>query len=506
MSLLHEEIGIFKSINEYFEDESLGIKEVLEDLRSATEEFGYELNDHDMKYMVLRELLDNFIQLGIKEKAYNMLDLIHVLKYEEYSQKIKKEFTKFDPSKRWSNTLKKVYFVQIRKTMDDRFMYVYPYTNFVKDCLNSDNSDLHINWSNLEESIQEFDNDIHDVWLGEPFPMADLGDIIYPPMYFPVLFFEKDTNENKADFEFFNNYKIAWQPHWDDLTFDEIGRRAAALLDNSLYRAFPELNMISITPYEGEECKGFLLINDETPDVELHEPVRLDEHKRIRKLLEISDGNLILLVKPLTLIAYGFKVKKNNKEKFNGIFIEFKSKFNWHCSIDNTPIFHSDNSQIRLPITDAKDIDPMEIAIKNVFKNSSKVTDRDIILLNKLVVTAKQQKKGTILVILEEQTAKDEALRLTQSCTRITPKKLNIQLLNRFSGIDGAIILDNKGVCHAIGVILDGEIDTRDPGRGARYNSSLRYFKTKENAKIPCLLVVVSEDGHISILPDELEN
>lgn len=99
-----------------------------------------------------------------------------------------------------------------------------------------------------------------------------------------------------------------------------------------------------------------------------------------------------------------------------------------------------------------------------------------------------------------------EATRLTQSSTLIKPKKLNLQLLKRLSGIDGAIILDTKGTCHAFGVILDGRITKGDPGRGARFNSAHRYFRTKEEEEVPCVLLIVSEDGHVSILPEEFEN
>ncbi|TKJ03439.1 hypothetical protein FC695_14065, partial [Bacillus cereus] len=37
-----------------------------------------------------------------------------------------------------------------------------------------------------------------------------------------------------------------------------------------------------------------------------------------------------------------------------------------------------------------------------------------------------------------------------------------------------------------------------DSARGARYNSALRYLDTQENE---CLIVVVSEDGYINLIP-----
>ncbi|ABY42085.1 DNA integrity scanning protein DisA nucleotide-binding domain protein [Bacillus mycoides] len=501
---MHEEIVKFKSFDQYFNgDNFFSYNKLFEniDFNELTYKYGYETSSLVLKKQIVSECLKYCIELGDKNRASDMLEQIHILEFQECLHKFEVEFNKFDPSKRLFKRLKKVYFVQIRQLFDERLLFAYPYTGFSQVFLNSINNDF----SNLEELLGEFE-DSYDIWHGQPIPMAHLSDFIeVTPFMFPILFFEKDSNEEYA--QILNNYKIAWQSHWDDFTYDEIGRKAASLLDTSLYRAFPDLNLISVTPYEGAECKGYLLINEEKPDIELSECVRLNEHKRIRKLLEVSDRDLILLVKPYTLIAYGFKVMQNKNSTFNGTLIEFKSKLSWHCSIGNTPIFQSDNSQISLPFNGIDDIVPINSAICNVFKDpTEKITSKDITLLIDLVLAAKEQKKGTILVILEKQFAESEAKRLTQSSTLIVPKKLNKKFLKRFSGIDGAIIVDTKGVCYAFGVILDGDIIKGDPGRGARFNSAHRYFGTKKNHNIPCLLVVVSEDGHISILPDELEH
>jgi len=40
--------------------------------------------------------------------------------------------------------------------------------------------------------------------------------------------------------------------------------------------------------------------------------------------------------------------------------------------------------------------------------------------------------------------------------TPIQPVQMDYELLHRVSGIDGSILLDPKGICFAIGVILDG--------------------------------------------------
>ncbi|MBL1822865.1 hypothetical protein ELE64_33570, partial [Klebsiella pneumoniae] len=67
------------------------------------------------------------------------------------------------------------------------------------------------------------------------------------------------------------------------------------------------------------------------------------------------------------------------------------------------------------------------------------------------------------------------------------------------SGIDGTILLDPAGLCHAIGIILDGEAtDECTPSRGSRYNSGVRYVQTSGTRR---LAIVVSDDRTVDIIP-----
>jgi DNA integrity scanning protein DisA with diadenylate cyclase activity len=71
-------------------------------------------------------------------------------------------------------------------------------------------------------------------------------------------------------------------------------------------------------------------------------------------------------------------------------------------------------------------------------------------------------------------------------------------VLRLVTNIDGAVLIDPRGTCFAIGAILDGLATERgDSSRGSRYNSALRYVET---ARYPTLAIVVSEDGYIDLL------
>lgn len=71
------------------------------------------------------------------------------------------------------------------------------------------------------------------------------------------------------------------------------------------------------------------------------------------------------------------------------------------------------------------------------------------------------------------------------------------------SSIDGAVLVDPAGTCHAAGVILDG-VAVNGKGtrsRGARYNSAIRYVHAAPKES-ECLAVVISEDGTINLVPN----
>jgi hypothetical protein len=91
------------------------------------------------------------------------------------------------------------------------------------------------------------------------------------------------------------------------------------------------------------------------------------------------------------------------------------------------------------------------------------------------------------------------ALWLSNQGTVIAPVPLSKELLEHATAIDGTILADPQGVCHAIGVILDGQaVDESTPSRGARYNSALRYVAA---GSVPRMAFVISEDRTLDVVP-----
>ncbi len=105
-------------------------------------------------------------------------------------------------------------------------------------------------------------------------------------------------------------------------------------------------------------------------------------------------------------------------------------------------------------------------------------------------------------MIVISQKAAEEAERLGQQSFPLKPMKLTDSMIHQVTSIDGAVLLDHNGVCHAIGVILDGVASEKgDASRGARYNSAIRYYEQfgRDN---PTMIVIISEDGMINLVPN----
>ena len=89
--------------------------------------------------------------------------------------------------------------------------------------------------------------------------------------------------------------------------------------------------------------------------------------------------------------------------------------------------------------------------------------------------------------------------RLYRQSTLVKKTRITGESLLGVTAIDGALLLDTQGYCHAVGVILDGKPTKGDPSKGARHNSALKYV---DSHKKRCMVIVVSEDGPVTILPD----
>jgi hypothetical protein len=251
--------------------------------------------------------------------------------------------------------------------------------------------------------------------------------------------------------------------------------------DMALLDVFDALNIISALPYEGAGAVGELIFaraDSEAVDlrVSLNKPVRIHEHKLARKIIEMSGHGLVCVNNGAEgIIGLGVL---HEAEADDVIRISFSGHYTWNLYYKNRLLMRTAFGVPSLPSVRLKE---------EVFRSNAR----------RIFASAMEQSHGTILVISEA--AEEEAMRLKKQSLGITPIELTYDIAHRLSGIDGAVLIDPKGICHAIGVILDGmATDDGDLSRGARYNSASRYIAS---AKSPTMCLVVSEDGYVNLLP-----
>lgn len=131
------------------------------------------------------------------------------------------------------------------------------------------------------------------------------------------------------------------------------------------------------------------------------------------------------------------------------------------------------------------------------------------------ILTGFEARDGATLVFSLPEVMHRECERLAISAHRGIPftsgeiyalldhEDFNKKRMEQFTSIDGAVLLDTQGQCHAFGVILDGIAEEGTADRGARYNSICSYQKHFQSLypASPLLCAVYSEDGMIDIFP-----
>ncbi len=104
---------------------------------------------------------------------------------------------------------------------------------------------------------------------------------------------------------------------------------------------------------------------------------------------------------------------------------------------------------------------------------------------------------GALMIVGETEVIKQEVKRLSSLHKGMMIDELdlneteNLSLMQGLASIDGAIMVDDNGICRGFGIILDGEtIIKGNVGRGSRYNSAKNYVALRDKV----YAVVFSED------------
>lgn len=279
-------------------------------------------------------------------------------------------------------------------------------------------------------------------------------------------------------------------------TFSQAGNNLEGL--HGLYEA---CNTISSLKYEGTEGLGKMVIaRRDHPNVkltlELDQPIRMRDFHKVRKFLELSEGNSLIVTDSYLIYGLGETTGSYNSKDESLFIINFTQHFQWEVTHDNKKLMKVAYRQPSLP-KERLDKEKFYSDFKRIFKD---LEDAKIDVLWNITLEATKQTHGTMLVI--STIAKREAKRLGNQSFKLKPLKLDPEIIHQITAIDGAVLLDTEGICYAIGVILDGVATSKgDSSRGARYNSAIRYYEFM-GKKNPTVLVVISEDGIINLIPN----
>jgi DisA bacterial checkpoint controller nucleotide-binding len=267
-----------------------------------------------------------------------------------------------------------------------------------------------------------------------------------------------------------------------------------------IHGLFKSCNEISISKYEKMENTGYLLIaekdhSDIETTLKLEMPFPLHDYRKTRKLLQLTNNDNAVICNSFEVFGLG-KIKKNYDPSTESIFsIRFKGVHCWDLQHDKNILFQM---RYGLPLLYREALSKGKI-FSDAQRIFPEITLPQLENLYVLFMAATNQKKGAMLVV--SNAAKDEAVRLKKQCICIQPVLLTSELILNLTSIDGGLLLDISGYAYAQGVILDGIVGEKgDAARGSRYNSAITYheYHGKSNS---IMIVVVSEDGMIDVIP-----
>ncbi len=261
---------------------------------------------------------------------------------------------------------------------------------------------------------------------------------------------------------------------------------------------FSACNRIASEYYEKTMARGVIILAKRNhpaikTDVIFSHPTELGQTRGARKLLQLTCEKLALHTD--SEYIYGLVEERGYSEEEENLFkIRFIGHHHWEVAHTNRVLMKVKYGQPYLP-KPSFNIDKLRKDLPRIF---GKMTAKHIDRILDLIQEAEKEKHGTMLLITKA--ANTESERLRTQCTPIRPKRLTTNILRNLTPIDGAVVLNPKGMCYAVGAILDGlATEAGTPTRGARYNSAIRYVSA---SKHPCMAIVISEDGGVDFIPD----
>jgi hypothetical protein len=282
-----------------------------------------------------------------------------------------------------------------------------------------------------------------------------------------------------------------------ELTGDYIGSDAVSRFNN-----------ISALPYEGRSPSGRLILSKRPHPaisiaMEFEGEIFAFDAKAPRKILEASgEQGQLLLDQGSKVYGLGkFEEERYDPSEGHVFIVTITDRGLWELSHAGQPLMTVRDGRPELPKPWLDEEDFRKSVMQVLSSTASEAAG-----LYKLAEAVVESQHGAMLIISAD--AAGEAERFKGHARKLKgPVNLkdNSNLLTQLTSMDGGLLLDKQGQCHAIGIILDGEAipyeqysRKEDPNRGSRYNNAVRYV-LKEEVQ-PAVVLVRSVDGGITIL------
>ncbi|MCM1088491.1 MAG: hypothetical protein NC419_10060 [Muribaculaceae bacterium] len=287
--------------------------------------------------------------------------------------------------------------------------------------------------------------------------------------------------------------------------------------------------------YEKSECQSNLaflphgVIESFTPeDFKYHfkkNDFSFHDKRLIRKLLQITQNDLCLVLgadesnrKFEVLGICNKDVLANKMKAADGadipyLRVEIKKHMQWDIFLNDKYILTAQNGHYKISYSLQKDY--LVQKLTNYFGESEDAYN----LLIENILRAKEQKHGTMLVIMEPAVAEKEVRRLGDADYGFAAGEPLVltEHIEQFGAIDGSIMMDTAGKVYGVGMILDGFSGEKgNIARGSRYNSALKYpyfgdpqkTSTGESGSLAeirrdlgkVMIVIYSEDGTVDMI------
>ena len=242
--------------------------------------------------------------------------------------------------------------------------------------------------------------------------------------------------------------------------------------------------------YEKAEASAPLhMVNSRAAGHELKVPldtrVSLHDARALRKLLEASDAGFAVIADNRQILGLG-SVSSNA----GSLDVEVRGKLDWTLSAQGKTLLRSYAGQVTFPQK------PTEIGDLEVLASRT-VGAGNLERIWQYVEAARNSGHGMMLVVSSE--AEAEVRRLGPEAFVMEPRVLEDSEVQRLGAVDGALLIDTEGRCHAFGIVLDGEaIGKGNRARGSRFNSAVRYQRAHSDR---AFVVVLSVDGGLDLVP-----